>query len=212
MALTTYSNLIAAKSQPGSIRRWVNYSELDAEQVVLEAQALIYQTLRVREMRFEFDNLALAQGDFYVTLPDGFLDPIAIKDITNNSALDLYPERNIVRRRIYEGGSLTEGTPGRFAIYDEKLQFECAYDAPASLNVVGFKSPDLLAATSNEQNFLTKRYPHLLRVACLTQAYDFMSNATKYQTNLTMLSALIEKTNAESDLSYRDVKIEVGVE
>ncbi|WP_213287592.1 hypothetical protein [Bradyrhizobium sp. sGM-13] len=206
-----YTTLIGAKSTPGSIRRWVNYSELDAEQVVLEAQALIYQTLRVREMRFEFDNLALAQGDIYVALPEGFLDPIALKDATNNIDLRLRTEDKLVKARIYENGSLMSGIPTRYAIFGEKLQFEYKYESAATLKLVGFKTPADLSA-SNETNFLTKRYPHLLRVACLTQAYDFMSNMAKYQTNLTLLDALIKKTNEESDLSYRGVEFEVEVE
>jgi hypothetical protein len=206
----TYTTLIADKTTAGSIKRWVNYSQLDVEQVLVEAQALIYQTLRVREMRYEFDNLALASGDFYAALPSGFLDPIALQDITNNIELQLRPEANIVRARSYDSGSLIESIPQRYAIYDEKLQFECAYDSAATLNLVGFKKPDDLSE-SNSTNFLTNRYPHLLRVACLAQAYDFMSNQTKYQNNLTMLSALIDKTNAESDLSYRDVGIEVEI-
>lgn len=206
----TFSTLVADKNTAGSIRRWCNYAPLDAEQVLAEAQALLYQTLRVREMRSEFDNIAISPGDFYAPLPDGFLDLISLKDITHNIDLRLFPEQNIVKRRIYDEGTMVESLPSRFAIYDEKFQFDFAYEEAATLNVVGFRKPDDLSE-SNETNFLTNRYPHLLRVACLTQAYDFMSNDAKYQSNLTMLSALIEKTNAESDLSYRGVEVEVEI-
>jgi hypothetical protein len=207
----SYSTLIAAKTTAGSIKRWVNYSELDAEQIVLEAQALLYQTLRVREMRTEFSDLSLADGDSYKALPTDFLDPIALKDITNNIDLRLVPEPDLIRSRVYETAVLIDGTPQRYAIFGEKLQFECTYESAATLKLVGYKTPTVLATTSNETNFLTSRYPHLLRVACVTQAYDFMSNMAKYQSNLTLLSALIEKTNAESDLSYRGAEFEVGV-
>lgn len=205
-----YSDLIAAKTTAGSIKRWVNYSQLDAEQIVLEAQALIWQTLRVREMRTEFSDLSLADGDSYKALPDGFLDPISLKDVTNNIDLRLVPEPNLVRSRVYESAVLIDGTPQQYAIFGEKLQFECTYESAATLKLVGYKTPTVLSA-SNETNFLTSRYPHLLRVACVTQAYDFMSNMAKYQSNMTLLSALIEKTNAESDLSYRGAEFEVGV-
>lgn len=207
-----YSTLIAAKTTAGSIKRFVNYSELDSEQIVLEAQALLYQTLRVREMRTEFSDLALAPGASYIALPSGFLDPIWLKDVTNNIDLKLRPEQSLVRRRVYESGALVSSIPCQYAIFGEKLQFEYAYETAATLKLVGFKKPDDLAVTTNETNFLTSRYPHLLRVACLVQAYDFMSNATKYQSNLSLLSALIEKTNAESDLSYRGAEFDVEVE
>ena len=206
-----YTTLIANKATSGSIRRFVNYSELDAEQIVLEAQALLYQTLRVREMRTEFSDLSLADGDYYKALPTDFLDPIALKDVTNNIDLRLVPEPDLIRSRVYETAVLIDGTPQRYAIFGEKLQFESKYEAAATLKLVGYKTPAVLATTTNETNFLTSRYPHLLRVACVTQAYDFMSNAAKYQSNLTLLSALIEKTNAESDLSYRGAEFEVGV-
>ncbi|MCA1458098.1 hypothetical protein I6F35_33735 [Bradyrhizobium sp. BRP22] len=207
-----YTTLTADKSTAGSIRRWVNYSQLDVEQVVLEAQALIYQTLRVREMRTEFSDLNLAPGAYSVALPAGFLDPIALQDKTHDIEMKLFPESNIVKRRSYdESGAMIRTIPFRYAIFDEKIQLECAYEEATTLTLVGFKIPALLDA-DNQTNFLTNRYPHLLRVACLAQAYDFMSNNAKYQSNLTLLSALIDKTNAESDLSYRDASFEVEIE
>lgn len=206
----TFTTLTAAKTAAGSIKRWVNNSELDVEQVLEEAQALIYQTLRVREMRTDFSDLILAAGDSSRALPDGFLDPIHLKDVTNNVDLSLRDEAALKKRRIYDNGSLIESIPYRYAIFGEKFQFECAYESTATLALIGYKSPEKLSA-DNSSNFLTDRYPHLLRVACLTQAYDFMSNDTKYQHNLTMLSALIEKTNAESDLSYRGLEVEVEI-
>jgi hypothetical protein len=47
------------------------------------------------------------------------------------------------------------------------------------------------------------RFPHLLRTACQAQAYDFMNNEARYNRAMSRLAALIEKTNEESDLSYR---------
>lgn len=207
----TFSTLTAAKTAAGSIKRWVNNSELDAEQIVDEAQSLIYQTLRVREMRTEFSDLALAAGDFYKALPAGFLDPIHLQDKTNQIDLKLRDEAGLMKRRIYEDGVLISSIPMRYAIFQERLQFECKYEDATTLTLIGYKTPTLLGS-GNLTNFLTDRYPHLLRVACLAQAYDFMSNDTKYQRNLTMLSALIEKTNAESDLSYRGYSAEVEIE
>lgn len=207
----TYTTLIADKTTAGSIKRWTNYSQLDVEQVLEEAQALLYQTLRVREMRAEFSDLSLADGDSYKVLPSGFLDPIGMYDKTNNIHLKLRTEDWMVRNRVYESAVLIDGTPMNYAIYGEKFQFEYTYDAAATLALVGFKKPNLLSG-SNTTNFLTDRYPHLLRVACLAQAYDFMSNAAKYQNNITLLNTLIEQTNAKDDLSYRGVYLDVEVE
>jgi hypothetical protein len=46
-----YSTLVADKTVAGSIKRWVNYGQIDSETVLTEAQALIYSMLRAREMR-----------------------------------------------------------------------------------------------------------------------------------------------------------------
>src|SRR5438309_36597 len=39
----TYATLTGAKTVPGSIMSWVNYAKLDIEQVLEEAQAVIFQ-------------------------------------------------------------------------------------------------------------------------------------------------------------------------
>jgi hypothetical protein len=206
----TYTSLSAVKTTAGSIRRWVNYAPLDVDQVIEEAQALIFQTLRVREMRTEFDDLSMAVGDYYKALPTGFLDPIALKDKTNNLTLKLYPEQNIIDWRTYESGTIVNSIPYRYSIFGERLQFEAGYESVATLSLVGYKAPAFVAS-GTETNFIVTRYPHLMRVACLAQAYDFMSNKSKRDDNLSMLTALIEKTNAESDLTYRGVNLDVGI-
>lgn len=206
----TYTTLSGAKTAPGSIMRWVNYSQLDIATIIEEAQALIFQTLRVRQMRTVFPDIAVVAGDSETPLPDGFLDPLALTDKTNNVKFSLYPEENIEGWRFYDGGALVRTIPTRYGIYDEKLQFECAYESAATLKLVGYKAPAFISQ-ANDSNFLVARYPHLMRVACLAQAYDFMSNKSKRDDNLSMLVSLIERTNAESDLSYRGVNLEVQI-
>lgn len=206
----SFSTLTADKTTSGSIRRWVNYAPLDAEYVLEEAQTLLFQSLRVREMRTEFTDLSMVQGDFKKALPAGFLDIVKLYDKTNNIRLSLRDEEWLVDHRYYDSGTINQSTPSRFAIYDESFQFECAYDAAATLNLVGFKQPDLLS-NNNQTNFLTTRYPQLLRVACLAQAYDFLNNDARQQANLSILAALIDKTNAESDLSYRGVEMDIEI-
>jgi hypothetical protein len=203
----SFTSLTASKTTAGSIKRWVNHSELDSEQILEEAQALLAQTLRVREMRAEFSALSMSVGDSYKALPTGFLDPIGLWDITNNFKLTLRTEETLQGYRTYTSGTLDSGTPYNYAIFDERLQFEYKYDAIATLKLIGFKKPTLLAA-DNLTNFLTDRYPHLLRCACVAQAYEFRNEDERAQRELTKLAALIAKTNAESDLSYRTLELD----
>lgn len=81
---------------------WVNYSKLDTETVVDEAQSLIYETLRVREMRDEW-TFGVAIGQANQSLPARFLDPIGrLFDITNGFDYGHNLETDIARTRAYD--------------------------------------------------------------------------------------------------------------
>ena len=203
-----YATLIADKATAGSIRSWINHSLLDVVQIIEEAEALLAQTLRVREMRAS-TLLALAAGESTKALPAGFLDPISLRDVTNQITLRLRAEADLEDLRRYDNAVLAGGTPGTYAIFDEALQFELQYDAAASLRLVYFKKWTPLSVSNT--NFLTDRYPHLLRTACLAQAHAFRNNDTRAQLELQKLASLVQRTNAESDLSYRGLVIENSV-
>jgi len=208
----TYATLSAAKTAAGSIKRWMNYSELDVDQIIEEAQALIFQTLRVREMRTEFSDLSISVGDSSKALPTGFLDPIALKDVTNNIDLELVMEQKLIEERVYDSSAVltTSSAATKYAIFGEALQFEIKYDTAATLKLVGFKAPTFVSAT-NASNFLVSRYPHLMRIACMAQAADFMNNVEREQRYLAKLAVMIQATNVESDLSYRGVTLNIGL-
>ena len=195
-----YATLIADKNTAGSIKSWINHSLVDVVQVVEEAEALLAQTLRVREMRVAA-TLSLAAGASLAALPVGFLDPVSLRDISNNVTLRLRGEAELEALRQYQGGVLTDGTPRQFAIFSEALQFETQYDAAASLRLLYFAKWTPLSVSNT--TFLTDRYPHLLRTACLAQAHTFRNNDARAQLELQKLAAYVQKTNAESDLSYR---------
>lgn len=208
----TYTSLSGAKTAAGSIKRWMNYEQLDVDQIIEEAQALIFQTLRVREMRTEFSDISVAVGDTYAALPTGFLDPIALKDKTNNIDMDLVTEDELVRRRVYDSDGVLEeaSISSSYAIFQERLQFENKFDTAATLTMIGYKAPSFVAS-GTESNFLVSRYPHLMRVACMAQAADFMNNVEREQRYLTKLVAAIQQTNVESDMSYRGVTLNIGI-
>jgi hypothetical protein len=286
----TYASLVGDKNTAGSIARWVNYSKLDVDQILQEAQSLIYSMLRVREMRAHF-NFNIAQGGDRVVLPAGFLDPIGKISLlgTGAKAEQRYPNF-IQRRRVYTetsgslgvnpftttsgstavtvnlashglsqgstfftagaaafngvtiagafdvtaivdannfiiditplgatpnasgagGGAavtyvadnLIQGTPIYWGVWDETIFFDVAFAQASNCNLQYFKALPILSST-NTTNFLTSRYPHLLRKACTAQAWDFMRNDAEYQKDVAALTALIEQANAEGDLLYR---------
>ena len=290
----SYTSLTGDKNTAGSIARWVNYSKLDADQILQEAQSLIYSMLRTREMRTHF-NFDMGVGADRVALPTGFLDPIGrISMLGIGSRIEQRYPNFVQRRRTYTettgtlganpftttagsnlidvnlanhgfnqgstffttgaaafngvtiagtfdvvaivdvndftiditplgtpptasgaGGSaatyicdnLIQGMPVYWGVWDETIFFDVAFAQQENCNLQYFQSPPILS-TSNPTNFLTNRYPHLLRKACTAQAWDFMRNDTEYQKDVTALTALVEQTNAEADFLYRGAEFD----
>lgn len=285
----TWTSLVAPKGTAGSIMNWVNYTKLDVETVVDEAQSLLYQMLRVREMRATW-TFGMAAGSTAIALPARFLDPIGtLLDITNNTRIPHRLESDILAARTYEpltgslganpfttvngsssvnvhkvghgvtqnsvatfsgatavggftftgsysvgsivdadnytiamaddgvasssatgGGSaityeidkLCSGFPSMWAIWDEQIKFDVGFDTATRFKLVYYRSPTLLSA-SNLSNWLTVRYPMLMRKACQAAAADFMKDDVEYKKGIEALSALIQSTAAENDLIYR---------
>jgi hypothetical protein len=286
----SYASLVADKNTAGSIARWVNYSKLDADQILQEAQALLYSLLRSREMRTHF-NFDMAAGSSQLALPTGFLDPVGkIAMLGTGAKIEQRYQNFIQRRRTYTettgglgtnpftttsgsnlvnvnlpahgfsqgstfftagatafngvtiagtfdvaaivdandftiditplgatpggsgagGGSaatyicdnLVQGMPIYWGVWDETIWFDVAFSQHTNCNLQYFRALPLLSA-ANPTNFLTNRYPHLLRKACTAQAWDFLRNDTEYQKDVAALTALVEQTNAEADLLYR---------
>jgi hypothetical protein len=106
----------------------------------------------------------------------------------------------------WTANQLIAGSPTCWAIWDECMQFDGAFDAATSFRLQYFRSPLPLSA-SNQTNFLTNRYPLLLRKACQAAAADFMKDDNEYTKATTALGTLIQATNAESDLMYRGAEL-----
>lgn len=290
-----YTTLIAAKGNPGSIANWVGYGKIDIPTVLDEAQSIIFQSLRVREMRTEYV-FGLAVGQSRVALPARFLDPIGRIHDNRGMRYVHKGESDIIARRSFEevsGGTLgtdpfttgavnsstvtvnipahglTQGSdvtfptsaptvdgiglagtfpvsavidadtivitsfidqatvggvtgggsgvpwsgnllipsiPSIWSIFDEAIQFDGAFDTAVQCRLSCFRSPPLLSPT-NPTNFITSRYPRLIREATNAAAASFMKDDNEEQKALTKLGALIDATNAESDLIYRGADI-----
>lgn len=285
----TYNTLVAPKGAAGSIANWVSYTKLDTATIVDEAQSLIYQILRVREMRQQWA-FSMEVGEARVALPPRFLDPIGDltdnfggcyshsieSEVKNGRAFDAtisgtlgidpftsgsigtstvtanLPSHGLTQEsditiagsgavdgitvngtRIvtgvidadnftfegdgeavignihggaedatYVANPLISGSPSRWSIWDESLQFDSAFAVATQLRLMVYKSLPLLSL-SKPTNFLTARYPVLMRKACQASAADFMKDDVEYKKSVEGLSALIQSIAAADDLSYR---------
>lgn len=284
----TYTSLVAPKGTTGSIANWVNYTKLDLPAVLDEAQSLIYEVLRVREMKTEW-TFGVIAGQSAVALPSRFLDPVGeMFDLTNQTRYSHLIEGQISERRVYEavtgtlgtdpftttldssqvsvvdtahdltqdsaitiagatavggltlngtfpivsitdantyvidtgdtlatsaatgGGAgatytanrLIDGSPASWGVWNEQIKFDTAFDAPAAMKQLYYRQPALLSS-SNLSNFLTVRYPKLIRVATNAAAADFMKDDAEHTKHSTALVNLIQITAATDDMIYR---------
>lgn len=107
---------------------------------------------------------------------------------------------------VYE--TLEKGWPSSWAVFNEKIQFDQPFDEADRLQLMYYKSPTLLSA-SNTTNFLTNRWPRVLRKATQAIAADFMKDTEAYNLAFQELTGLVQNANAESDLGYRGAVIEI---
>lgn len=107
----------------------------------------------------------------------------------------------------YVSNSLIQGTPAYFGIWDEMLKFDVAMNQDITVQLNYFQSLPLLSFT-NQTNFLTNRYPQLVRTAGQAAAADFQKDAGEYQKAYSRLQALIMTINIENDGYMRGMEIE----
>jgi hypothetical protein len=103
--------------------------------------------------------------------------------------------------------NLQQTFPQFFAIWDEAIHFEGAFTQGYNAQLLYFRSLPLLSAT-NQSNFLTNRYPHLMRTACQAAAADFMKDDIEYQKCSTRLQAIIQTVMVDNDGQYRGLEID----
>lgn len=195
-----YLDLIGPKSVASSIQNFVNYRRVPVEVVLEEAEAFIYSRLRVREMKSSAV-ITLTAGASTAALPTGFLEPISMRD---REGWDMIPDRyvempELQRHRVYTNDVLEAGTPMRVAVFDELFQFDCKAEVQRKYDLGFYKRPAALSA-SNTTNFLTTRYPHILRIGCLAGAASYMKDDDEESKQLAKLTGLCDAANAESDL------------
>lgn len=292
----TWSSLVGDKTVAGSIAKWANYSLLDTETVLDEAQALLYSEgrIRVREMMTDMV-FTMSQFSSYLPLPTGFLDPIgdifvstfncrikhkdsntvqSARTFTENTGalstnpftttnasntVSVYlPSHGLTQDSVFNtagatllngvtiagtfpvngitdtndftiditglgttptgsgvgGGSaityiadsLNFGSPEFFGIWNERINFEQSFYQQSLCRLQYYQSLPLLSST-NQTNFLTNRYPKLMRIACLAAAAEFMKDDTEYQKWLTRLQSAVEAISVENDMQYRGMDL-----
>ena len=203
----TYSTLVADKGTVGSIAYHINWSRIDAEGILEEAQAWIYQRIRIQEMLTTTD-VPIASGASTAMMPAGFLDQVhfCIPGVMERIAFR-EPEAFRTELGWDEGAVLPEGPPTRWTRFDEAMNFDHRADRAYTGKLAFYGRPAALSA-ANETNFLTERYPHLLRRVCLM----FAAEARKEQDLMDRMEVramqLVQDIRIESDIAMRGVELD----
>lgn len=144
--------------------------------------------------------------------PNGTYDIVSITD-ANDFVIDTLTQ--VATSTVSGGGSdvaylcdnLVGGISNYWAIWDEEIHFDSAFLQAMNCQLQFYQSLPLLSS-SNQSNFLTNRYPQLVRTACVTAAADFMKDDTEYQKGMTRLQAMVQQINIENDMSMRGMELD----
>ena len=186
----------------GSIANWVNRSDLPVDTILEEAQAFIYETLRVREMMM-LGSLSFAEGASSAALPDGFLDPILFNPYGGDWPDGLpYVHEAALKAARDSDGNLYEGTPCRWTIIGENAHVDVMCEETFAGEFLYYKTPTSLGP-SNLTNFVTRRYPTMLRVACMTKAFEHMKDNARAAAYAQLTLSAIGQATVTNDYARR---------
>jgi hypothetical protein len=107
----------------------------------------------------------------------------------------------------YTVDNLVAGIPTYWAIWGEHIHFDTALSSPTMAVIQYYQSLPLLSG-SNVNNFLTDRYPQLMRFACLASAADFMKDTDAYTREKSYLEELVQATSVENDGYLRGIELD----
>lgn len=184
-----YTTLVGTKATSGSIANWLNRSDLPLAEILTEAEAFIYERLRVREMQ-AFDTLTFADESSSQDLPSDFLDPISFLPHGWGQPL-LYVHEEALRAYRDEDGNLFESpTPSRWTTIGTTAHLDVKLDGAFAGQLLYYGRPDALSA-QNQENWLTTRYPRLLRTVCMGIGFEHMKDHGQADRYLARAEALV---------------------
>jgi hypothetical protein len=190
-----YATLSGAKGTAGSLKSWVNHDTIPSADIIVEAEAWIYQRIRTKEMQ-TFATGTIAVGEDGFALPPRFIVPLRLAIHEGNEEL-LYQHEQIFRMPLDEDGALTEGTPYAWSIINDAVQFNTVADEAFDYTLWYYQALPPLSGTST--NFLTTRYPTLLRRVCVMFAYEFLKDWTAFDKQAVLAERALRETLVADD-------------
>lgn len=204
-----YTTLIGDVGTAGSIKYHANFARLDAAGILDEAQKWIYKKLRVAEM-VTSEDVTIAQDAISAALPARYLDPILFAIPGYCRRLRYTDLERFKANLAYDDSAvLPVAMPTRWAREGTTALFNHKADQAYTGRLTFYQQPEALGA-SNQTNWLTEKYPTLLRRACLRFAAEERKRTTDAQALELMCLSDIEDIKKESDLNMRGMSFDYG--
>lgn len=210
-----YAELISGTGSAGSIATWANHAALQtaAPTIVTEAEAFIYRRLRHWQMLTSTSGTMTASGAT-LTLPADYLEDKAFYFTgTAFGRLKRRTMQEVLSHYSYDGsGNRVYTKPSEYFNDKSNLQFDAPTNTTYPFMLWYYQQPAALGTgTGLTTNFLTGKYPRLMRAACMTQAAEFMKDAgvgsydRTYWANMTQVE--LDAAQKESDLNERSADV-----
>lgn len=147
---------------------------------------------------FTFDDNTSSEA-----LPSAFLDPIQFVPWEWGSPLPFVAPEAFQPPRT-STGALYDGTPSCWTIIGTTAYIDTTIDDTDNYSgqLMYFAQPTALSV-SNETNFLTTRYPTLLRHACMFKAYEHMKDAQQAATYMQLAEVALAEAMRTNDMWRR---------
>ena len=211
-----YKTLIADRDCDGSIKNWVNHNKVPSTAILIEAQQWIYQRIRVRQMLTTLPAASTAIGDDTIALPADYRQPFMFMFIANASVAKSIPKYKLLdfvlsQFNYQADGTRTQARPRFWTTDESNIQFETQADKVYPYFFKYYGAPADLGP-NDQTNFLTSRYPRLLRVVCVAFAYEHLKNEREKLYYLKIGEGEIFEVNKESDLELSGVDLQVQID
>lgn len=202
-----YTTLVADRDVNSSIKNWINYGRIDSEAILTEAQAWIYSKIRLPEM-VATASVSITSGASTAVLPTGYRDPIQF-GIPGQMHRMILKDVEWFRGHLAwdENAVLPDGLPTYWCRVGDLIQLNTLADQAYTASMTYYKTPTALSV-SNETNWLTEKYPTLVRRTCLMFAAEFRKEFDVFDREEQRALAAIKEIRIEGDEQLRGISLD----
>lgn len=152
----------------------------------------------VTDATFTFDNNTSSEA-----LPSAFLDPIQFVPWDWGTPLPFVAPESFLPLRD-EDGVIEDGTPSCWTIIGTTAYIDVTIDDTDNYSgrLMYYAQPTALGS-GNTTNFLTSRYPKLLRYACMFAAFEHMKNTARSQEYMQLAELALAEAMRTNELYRR---------